>query len=313
MFVTDDCMLQAGLDAYANTHQPLAGVVTHFGRLLCAQRAVSATLPIAMPGAISVEEAVFLAGEPLGARLEPALFPSFFRQAAEALWPFLGEEFPPLREPLGLLAKILEQDSCCMDCLWAVVRGDAEALHRVASQAGVGQDMLLFALRTAYGPCIAALRPQLAELPLVTLWRKCFCPICGSDPDLETLELHPDEKDYVVSQSGEAWLHCPQCHQHWRFTRAVCPSCGNQENDKLTRLSLPDAPYEFLYACDACHKYLPCLDLTAMPENGRSPDLAFAALKMVHLDAIAQKRGYTPLSPAPWTGFGFHADSVGAL
>lgn len=305
MITTGNRMPKDSLNAHTQSHPPFRDLFVHFGNLLQAQRALHGTLSIPLNDSSAFNESAFPAGEPLAMRLEPKLFLTAFRQAAHEIWPVIGKEFPALQPDFYALSERLDTDDWCLGCLAVAVRGDGTALAAAADVAGVERDILLFAIRTAYSPCITSLRPLLAEQPSVVLWRKCFCPICGSDPDIGTLELHPDEKDYVVSQSGQSWLHCPQCGQHWRFTRVVCPSCGNQENDKLTRFSLPEVPHEYIYACDACGRYLPCLDLTAMPEANRQPDLFFTALTLVHLDAIAQERGYKPLSPVPWVTFGF--------
>jgi FdhE protein len=301
----DKCVTEEGLGIHAKHHPPFRQLLVHFSKILRAQRDICANINIAFDATRFFNETASLAGEPLNMRLAPELFLSAFRQAAHDIWPVISEELPLLQPDLQKLFERLNDDDWCLSCLAVAVRGDAAALQNAADMAGVEQDILLVAIRMAYAPCIASLRPILAEQPSVVLWRKCFCPICGSDPDIGTLELHPDENDYVVSQSGQSWLHCPQCGQHWRFTRVVCPSCGNQENDKLTRFSLPEIPYEYIYACDACHHYLPCLDLTAVPESDRKPDLLFASLKLVYLDAIAQERGYRPLSPVPWNSFDF--------
>jgi FdhE protein len=68
-----------------------------------------------------------------------------------------------------------------------------------------------------------------------------------------------------------------------------------------------DCPNELIYACEQCRQYLPCLDMVEKSEN---VDFDLAALGLVHLDAAAQSRGYTPLSPAPWSAFGFAQEKV---
>jgi FdhE protein len=165
------------------------------------------------------------------------------------------------------------------------------------------------ALRAAYAPCIAAHKSVLTALAPVKLWRKPYCPVCGSDPDLAMLENHPDTSEFLVSKSGEIWHHCPTCTYRWRFVRMVCPGCGNQDHETLNRFSLPGSPREYIYACDKCRQYLPCLDLV---ERADAIDFDLAALNAVHLDAAAQASGYTPISPALWTALGFAEDTAKA-
>jgi FdhE protein len=65
---------------------------------------------------------------------------------------------------------------------------------------------------------------------------------------------------------------------------------------------MPDSLQTIIYACEQCQHYLPCLNLV---ENSQKINFNQAALNLVHLDAAAQSKGYTPLSPAPWAVFGF--------
>jgi FdhE protein len=296
---------QAEVRAYAEQHPAFQELLARFSKLLCAQREMTEQLRDVLQDVDPLSGETLSAGEPLCMNIRPALLLEAFRRSARTLWPTVVQEFPVLQPAFTKITEKLADDSWCMDCLHASVRGEIERLENAAKQADVAPETLLFALRVAYAPCITALRPRLTDQPSVTLWRKSFCPICGADPDLGTLELHADEGSFVVAKSGQAWLHCPKCEHHWRFTRVLCPSCGNKENDQLHRLHLPEIPHEFVYACDACNHYLPFLDLTALPEGTAEPDLYFAALKLIHLDAVAQEKGYEPLSPAPWTVFGF--------
>ena len=233
-------------------------------------------------------------------KLPQAFFVEPFKVAAAKMSRQLGELFSPVGESFNPLQQCLDDDAWITQCLSAVINGDAEALAAAAGSVDLRPEILLFYARAVYSPCVAALRPLLEEHPSVVLWRKRYCPICGSDPDLETLEIHADEADFVVSKSGQAWLHCPQCGLHWRFARAVCPSCGTQENSKLTRYSLPENPQEFIYACDACNHYLPCIDMADSSVSDAVVNMDCASLSLVHLDAMAQSRGYVPLSPAAW-------------
>lgn len=245
-------------------------------------------------------EEEFMGGVPLATKLPIDFFMKPFRESAAKMGSRLAEIFPPLGESISQMQMRLADDAWGLQCLCAVVNGDTAALASAASSADVPPEVLLFYARAVYSPCVRALRPLLEEHPSVVLWRKRYCPVCGSDPDLETLEVHADEADFVVSKSGQAWLHCPQCGLHWRFSRAVCPSCGTQENSKLTRYSLSEKPQQFIYACDACNHYLPCIDLGDSAGPDALPDLDCASLLLVHLDAMAQAKGYEPLSPAAW-------------
>lgn len=288
------------VDAFVKKHPEFKEFVAPWAKLLMVQQEVMAGLKFPDVQDFAWTEEEFIGGVPLTTKLPAEFFIVSFREAAAKIGSSLADTFPPLAESINRLQKRLEDDAWCVQCLSAVVSGDAAALAAAASSADVSPEIMLFYARAVYSPCAKALRPLLEEHPSVVLWRKRYCPICGSDPDVETLEIHADEADFVVSKSGQAWLHCPQCGLHWRFSRAVCPSCGTQENSKLTRYSLAENSQEFIYACDACNHYLPCIDLadSSVPETLSNMDCA--SLSMVHLDAMAQAKGYEPLSPAAW-------------
>jgi FdhE protein len=294
-----------------DTHlEPFREIIDRFALLLGRQAETRAALTPVDLGAFVVDEKRFLDGEPLVGFLDVELLAAPFRQAASRVWPVQGVIFPSLAEGLAVLGRRLEEDaSWTSKCLRAVALGDAEALQSAAALAGVTPEFLLMALRAAYAPCIAAHKEAMASLAPVDLWRKAHCPVCGSDPDLAVLENNPEPSEFLVSKGGEVWHHCPTCSHRWRFVRLVCPGCGNQDHETLNRFSVPGAPMEYIYACDACRQYLPCLDLV---ERADVIDFDLAALKAVHLDAAAQASGYVPVSPAPWTALGFAEDKAKA-
>jgi len=300
MAVQHENLCSRRIDTFIETHAEFKDVVLRCSDLLALQKNAETQLTLDKQDFIWTEEE-FVSGVPLVTKLAPAFFMEPLRKAAAIMNPGLAELFPPLKGSIDRAARYLEGDAGCAACLAVAIQGDADALAAAANAAGVEENFLLFYVRAVYSPCVSALRPKLEDHPSVVLWRKRYCPVCGSDPDLETLELHANEEDYVVSKSGQAWLHCPQCGQHWRFSRAVCPSCGTQENSMLTRYALSEKPQEFIYACDACNHYLPCIDMAEMPDQQAHSDLDCASLTLVHLDAMAQAKGYEPLSPAAGT------------
>ncbi len=310
MSVTEIRSKESILKDLARRHEPFREIVERFGLLICRQADLRAELPAVDLAADAYDEDRFLNGEPLIAFVDPEAFGPLLRQAASRIWPLLGITFPALHETLNHLERRLDADTAWMgSCLRAVVHGDGEALEQAAAQAGVSPDFLLMALRAAYAPCIAAHKTPLLNMAPAGLWRKPYCPVCGSDPDLATLETHPDPSEFLISKSGAVWHHCPACTHRWRFVRLVCPGCGNQDHERMSRLTPAENSREHLYVCDQCRQYLPCLDLV---EQAEALDLDLAALGLVHLDAVAQSRGYAPLSPAPWTALGLTEEQAKA-
>lgn len=300
---------ESALNLLAKRHEPFQEIINRFGVLLCRQAELRTELPLADMGGVTVDEDRFLGGEPLVAFMDSELLIPAFKESALRIWPVMGVLFSAVSENLADLGRKLDDQKWAGLCLRAVAHGDAEALDQASAQAAVSPEFLLTAVRAAYGPCIAAHKQALLALAPADLWRKAHCPVCGSDPDLSTLESHPDPSEFLVSKSGELWNHCPVCAHHWRFVRMTCAGCGNQDHKHMTRFFLPDAPRELIYACENCRQYLPCLNLV---ERSDKVDLDLAALGLVHLDAVAQSKGYAPMSPAPWTTLGLAEESAKA-
>lgn len=295
------------LNDLAKRHEPFREIIERFGLLVCRQAELRAELPT-LDLVSTYDEGRFLDGEVLVSFVEAKTFAPLIAQAAASIWPVLGLALPAMSDTLTALEKRLISDPGWLNLgLSAVVHGDGNALEQAAAQSGVNPDFLLMALRMAYAPCIATQKNTLLALAPAQLWRKPYCPVCGSDPDMAYLNNTPEPTEFLTSKGGECWHHCPVCTHHWRFLRLVCPGCGNLDHDSLGRFCAPDAPHELIYTCEKCHHYLPCLDLL---ERYARVDFDLAALGLVHLDVVAQTRGYVPLSPVPWTLLGLATEQA---
>jgi FdhE protein len=126
-----------------------------------------------------------------------------------------------------------------------------------------------------------SLRRFIENLP----WHQGYCPICGAFPEIS----------FLKGQEGQRWLKCSLCGYDWRFDRMACPCCGKINRSK-----------EFIYAngfehkwvelCPDCHRYIVGIDLRKQTEV--TADVA--AIGMVHLDILAQGRGFLPTAESAW-------------
>lgn len=305
VFDSEEQKREDTLKDMARRHEAFREIIDRFGLLLRRQLAVRDALDLPKSPEITLSEEEFLTGVSLVEGIEPTFFIPIFRQAATQIWPALGSIFPDLQETLSRLEQKLDSDEWIALVLKVLARSDAEAADRAAEESHTAPDFMLLCLQAAWMPVMSAVRPLLLDFALVDSWRKAHCPICGSEPDMAVLENHPDPSEFLISKSGEVWHHCPTCLHRWRFVRVVCPACDNHDHKQLTRFSLPDAPQEFIYACENCRQYLPCVDLV---ESSSKMDFDLAALGLIHLDAAAQSKGYAPLSPAPWTALGIEKE-----
>lgn len=137
-------------------------------------------------------------------------------------------------------------------------------------------------------------RRQLTPLVDVTQWNKGFCFICGAGAILGELQ----ENNLVRH------LRYGQCGADWPFRRLHSLHCGNE--DHHTRGCLyaePDQEKMRLEVCETCQGYLKII-ISFAPAP---PDLlAVSDLATLHLDYIAQERGYERAPFKDWQGLAIH-------
>lgn len=112
-----------------------------------------------------------------------------------------------------------------------------------------------------------------------------ICPTCGGLPQLSA--LRPE------GEGASRWLLCSFCLREWRFRRIACPSCAEEDNEKLPRYSAEGYTYVHVEACDRCKGYLKNVDMTI---DGRAVPLVDEAALAV-LDVWACDHGYTKIIP----------------
>jgi FdhE protein len=88
------------------------------------------------------------------------------------------------------------------------------------------------------------------------------CPFCSCKPQLGV--LHPE------GEGGKRYLLCSLCGTEWEYRRVICPNCMEVDKEKLPVYQNGATPRIKLAACDTCHTYLKCIDLSvdghAVPE-----------------------------------------------
>ncbi len=112
------------------------------------------------------------------------------------------------------------------------------------------------------------------------MWRRGYCPVCGSAPDFSVLE----------SDGGARRLVCSRCDAEWLFQRLQCPFCDNSEADKLGYFVDSSGKYR-LYVCDQCRGYLKAIDLRSA---GGPASPVVERLLTLDLDIQARNQGYFP-------------------
>jgi len=147
-------------------------------------------------------------------------------------------------------------------------------------QVGAFAQFLPRALLEPYAEFRGALTPR---APLVSTTR--LCPVCGSRPLLGVLRPEGD--------GGKRFLVCSFCLQEWEFRRILCPTCGEETEDKLPVYVAEDTPHIRVEACDTCKFYLRTIDLT---KDGNAIPLV-DDLAAIPYSLWAHEQGYMRLQP----------------
>jgi len=151
---------------------------------------------------------------------------------------------------------------------------------RYDQQVGAFAQFLVRAFLQPYTEFRASL---MARTPLVGTAR--LCPLCGSRPLLGVLRPEGD--------GGKRSLLCSFCSQEWEFRRILCPTCGEEAEDKLPVYVAEETPHVRVEACDSCKFYLRTIDLT---KDGHAVPLVDDLAAIPHT-LWAHEQGYSRLQP----------------
>ena len=110
-----------------------------------------------------------------------------------------------------------------------------------------------------------------------------LCPFCGGKPLVGVLRPEGD--------GAKRFLICSLCATEWPFRRILCPSCSEENVEKLAVYTTNEFNHVRVEACDACHSYIKTLDLT---KNGLAVPVV-DELATIPLNLWAQEHGYTKL------------------
>lgn len=108
--------------------------------------------------------------------------------------------------------------------------------------------------------------------------KKGICPCCGEPVRIAKLE-----------EKGSKAMICPRCYATWQEKRMACSHCGSEKEQDLRYLSVEGEEKAQIHICNTCHGYLKVIDTRNMLDKP-APDLL--DLNTIHLDLIAQERGY---------------------
>jgi FdhE protein len=141
------------------------------------------------------------------------------------------------------------------------------------SEAGLGSRLFAFwrAERTSEPDYLsrALLRPYLEVLAGLGIApdrspRAGNCPFCGGAPWIAA------RRSAEAGDGAARFLGCSLCGGEWLFARIRCPSCAEENPERLPAFQSDSYPTVRIEACEGCRRYVKSIDLTldgrAIPE-----------------------------------------------
>ena len=145
-----------------------------------------------------------------------------------------------------------------------------------------GDDYLSRALLRPYVEVLAAraVAPDRAHAP-------GRCPFCGGLPWIAARRPLPE------ADGAQRALGCALCGGEWAFGRLRCPSCAEEDPERLPSFQSDSHRGVRIEACEVCHRYVKSVDLTV---DGRAiPEVD--DLLSLDLDLWAVEQGFERIEP----------------
>ncbi len=253
----------------------------------------------ARPGNLQGAHDRLLSGIPVFTSLPLESWKEPLEMAFGWMLPAVGETFPAIGGDIEAITAAYRNGNLQIVVLSEeYLDGGFKNYDSAAQSIGVSGDTLAFVMSTVLSAALGSFVPKLEADMKDVPWSKGNCPICGALPSVSFLaKPSGNAGEFLTESGGQKFLHCGLCGHNWRINRHICPVCDNIDAELRIYLATPDHAGERVDICRKCGLYLPCVDLR---ERVAMPHLDTAAVCMVHLDILAQKQGFKPLSNLPW-------------
>jgi formate dehydrogenase maturation protein FdhE len=170
---------------------------------------------------------------------------------------------------------------------WATA-GSADHLHSSAQATEqmphtAAEALTVFILRAFLQPYAEFLAANYAAPPAIAT--PSVCPLCASSPMLGVLRIEGD--------GGKRFLLCSLCLHEWEFRRILCPTCGEETENKLPVYVAEQFHHIRVEACETCRYYTRTIDLT---KDGHAVPIV-DDLAALPLTLWADEHNYSRLRP----------------
>lgn len=265
-----------------------ANLFDAFEALFIERASLKAELPLEESDDFAIDPVQFSQGVPIFGRDDFKLSPNWLRKSAERLIPAMEKGFPGIRDQLKVIREaIRDSESNAESFFGALQLRTEEEIENEAAKLKIEPATLDFVLFQLVKPFAEKRAESLPSLPEDVKWLKGYCPVCGSWPEL----------GFIEGKEGQRRLRCSFCGYVWSFTRIQCPFCETTDQDKLELHFAQDRAFERVELCHECKKYLVSIDLR---ERVDEVVLEVAPLGLVHLDILAQEKGFSPAAMLGW-------------
>lgn len=146
--------------------------------------------------------------------------------------------------------------------------------EKFAKENDLEEWILFYGAETAARPFIQNMVAQIGE-QIVKQDNTKTCACCGEPARLG-----------IVNKEGKKEMICPRCSYKWQVKMIQCAHCG-AETQKVLRVDNDDSAE--VQACTTCNQYSKIIDSRKLL---RLDTPAILDVKYLHLDFIAQDRGY---------------------
>jgi FdhE protein len=279
--------MREAIDLLRSRTPELANVFEAFQDLFIARAAAKADFTTPHLPEIVLDPLRYGQGVPLLRKEEFAMPFELFKACAGRIIPAMEKGFPGIRSALHTIEQALAESSADGAMVTRLQIGTAEDLEELAGTLQIDAAVLEFVALQILKPYAERLAEIVPALPEDFIWAKGYCPVCGSWPEM----------GFVEAKEGIRNLRCSFCGHQWRFMRTQCPFCETLDQEKLELYFAEDRPTERVELCHECKRYLVSMDLRdQIGEVVRE----VAPLGLVHLDILAQERGFLPGAVCAW-------------
>jgi FdhE protein len=116
------------------------------------------------------------------------------------------------------------------------------------------------------------------------------CVFCGSGAWIASRRIPPGP---ATGEGAMRMLHCALCAFSWQIRRIRCPSCGEEDPEKLPSFTAPQHLGVRVEACESCKTYVKSIDLSL--DARRVPEID--ELVSLSMDLWAVEQGYDRMEP----------------